>query len=264
MTSKPPQQEGPAFNQDMHNTPRASYVSLATTDIDRGRGYQNEQYRSPLSSSLFRDDFRTPVLEYTLSWNRSSTASTHEGYFDPRLAPPANVYDVGSPFSPGAYEQDAQTQGGGLDTDPSATPGTLFPPLSKEETAQATTTSSSKSSKPARRRIPVVSGTAMVLGAVFISLVVEEVILGALWIFIFSLRSPENFFQAYFGTKIQNLIAAVIVALVGLVLQGRFFKQLTQDQLTLQLWSFLLVFTTYIAASIAAGVIKKVMQQASP
>ncbi|KAK7540163.1 hypothetical protein IWX49DRAFT_592947 [Phyllosticta citricarpa] len=263
MTSKPPQQQGPAFNQDMHNTPRASYVSLATTDIDRGRGYQNEQYRSPLSSSLFRDDFRTPALEYTLSWNRSSTASTHEGYFDPRLAPPANVYDVGSPFSPGAYEQDAQTQGG-LDTDPSATPGTSFPPLSKEETAQATSTSSSKSSKPARRRIPVVSGTAMVLGAVFISLVVEEVVLGALWIFIFSLRSPEVFFQAYFGTKIQNLIAAVIVALVGLVLQGRFFKQLTQDQLTLQLWSFLLVFTTYLAASIAAGVIKKVMQQASP
>ncbi|KAK7529489.1 uncharacterized protein J3D65DRAFT_672444 [Phyllosticta citribraziliensis] len=263
MTSRPPPQKGPAFNQDMHNTPRASYVSLATTEVNRGRGHQNEQYRSPLSSSLFRDDFRTPVLDYTLSWNRSSTASTREGYFDPRLAPPANVYDVGSPFSPGVYEQDVQTQGD-VETDPSEIPGTLFPPLSKDKATTATATASSKSSKPAKRRVPVVSGTAMVLGAVFISLVVEEVVLGALWIFMFSLRSPEVFFQAYFGTKIQNLIAAVVVAMIGLALQGRFFKQLTQDQLTLQLWSFLLIFTTYLAASIAAGAIKKIMQQAPP
>ncbi|KAK8246044.1 hypothetical protein IWZ00DRAFT_339337 [Phyllosticta capitalensis] len=260
MASRPPLQKGSAFNSDMHNTPRASYVSLATTaELNRGPGYQNEPYRSPLSSSLFRDDFRTPRLDYTLSWD-TSAPSTRENYFDPAVALPANAYDVGSPFSQDVYEQDTTTPGD-LVTTPSATPGTLFPPLSKEKAAAKATTASSKSSKRARRRTPPISRTAMVLGAAFATLLVEEVVLGALWIFLFSLQSPELFVQAYFGTKIQNLIAAVIVAMVGLALQGKFFKQLTQDQLTLQLWSFLLIFTTYLAASIAAGVIKKIMQQ---
>ncbi|KAF2091250.1 hypothetical protein K490DRAFT_62570 [Saccharata proteae CBS 121410] len=106
---------------------------------------------------------------------------------------------------------------------------------------------------PPRRRFPLM---AILLAIVAVLLVSEEIVFGAIWSQVLekTYTSHNTFLNGYFGSKIPNFVGALIAGILGLGLQMVLHKQLVKDRITLHLWSFILIFVTYMGCCVAAGV----------
>lgn len=104
-----------------------------------------------------------------------------------------------------------------------------------------------------------VSLTTIFLAVAAAILIIEECVVGAVWALVLSKRSNgmNPFARGYFGSKATNFVGSAIAALIGLTIQWFLYPKLARSRIALQIWSFLLVFLTYMGCCIASGVVSK-------
>ncbi|EKG18385.1 hypothetical protein MPH_04386 [Macrophomina phaseolina MS6] len=106
------------------------------------------------------------------------------------------------------------------------------------------------------RKVSITTILLAVIAAIFI---IEECVIGAVWALVLSERSNgmDPFAREYFGSKAMNVVGSAIAALVGLTIQWFLYPKLARSRIALQLWSFILIFLTYMGCCIASGVAGK-------
>lgn len=106
------------------------------------------------------------------------------------------------------------------------------------------------------RKISLTTILLTVAAAIF---VIEECVMGAVWAFVLSKRANgmNAFARGYFGSKAMNFVGSVIAALIGLTIQWFLHAKLARSRIALQIWSFILIFLTYMGCCIASGVVSR-------
>ncbi|OJD35835.1 uncharacterized protein BKCO1_15000117 [Diplodia corticola] len=101
--------------------------------------------------------------------------------------------------------------------------------------------------------------TTIFLAIVAMTFFLEECVMGAVWALLLSKRSngASAFARGYFESKAMNFVGSAIGALVGLSVQWFLYPKLSRNRVALQLWSFVLIFLTYMGCCIAAGMAKR-------
>ncbi|KAL0264579.1 hypothetical protein SLS55_000529 [Diplodia seriata] len=101
--------------------------------------------------------------------------------------------------------------------------------------------------------------TTIFLALVAIVFFLEECVMGAVWALLLSKRSngASAFARGYFESKAMNFVGSAVGALIGLTIQWFLYPKLSQSRVALQLWSFILIFLTYMGCCIAAGMAKR-------
>ncbi|KAF2139849.1 uncharacterized protein K452DRAFT_299832 [Aplosporella prunicola CBS 121167] len=257
------------FGPGGHDSVRASYLSMASSRYSQNHEANNSTAAQPALKDCNAAPLRMVTPNRTITscvpeifeFDDSADDYAHDSYYD---ADPHHRSEYGH-FD---FKHDVRPPSPTLQRRASQAP---YPPshspkhavhIQIQERSNSPTplldkppTYATYAPQPPRSKRKI-SLLVILLSSVSVLLLSEEIVLGALWSLVLTKQEAwqNAFLSAYFESKIPNAVGAAVAGALMLALQAVMHRQLVESRAALMLWSFVVVFVTFLGCCVAFGV----------